>query len=118
MPCGGRPGEGWIVTDENGTTVTDPLDDYEDALIEIEEILGADPEDPEPPGEEWTTGPGGETGAFTRFRMRLWFMLIGFGCLFGPLLFFAWRRPSGYYIICGAIVMLIGIGLLISIGQV
>ena len=111
-------GDSWTVTDENGTTIADDLDDYDDAIIVIEDELGADPEDPDPPGEEWSEGPGGETGAFTRFRMRLWFLLIGFGCLFGPVLFFAWRRPSGYYILCGAIVMLMGIGMLLSIGQV
>ena len=105
----------FMIFNENGTNVanTTSLGDAEDWI----DVYDPDPEDPDP-GGEWSEGPGGETGAFTRFRMRLWFMLIGFGCLFGPVLFFAWRRPSGYYIICGAIVMLIGIGLLLSIGQV
>lgn len=111
----------YFIADLNGTVIMDngdPLlfDDIEDAEDWID-IYDPDPEDPNP-GGEWDQGPGGETGAFTRFRMRLWFLIIGFGCLFGPVLFFAWRKPSGYYIMCGAIVMLIGIGLLMSIAQV
>jgi len=112
----GEPDEEWYAYDPDANETHGPFDDYDD-VIDFIEGEDPDPEDPDP-GGEWSTGPGGETGAFTRFRMRLWFMLIGFGCLFGPILFFAWRRPSGYYILCGSIVMLIGIGLLLSIGQV
>lgn len=116
MPTGDRLGITYVVSDENGTVLVKELDSVGDAEDWIDNY-DPDPEDPDPAGE-WSTGPGGETGAFTRFRMRLWFLAIGFGCLFGPIIFFAWRRPSGYYILCGAIVMLIGIGMLLSIGQV
>ena len=93
----------WIVTDENGTTIDDGLDDYEDALILIDDILGADPEDPNPPGQGWD-----ETGPFSRFRTRLYILLMGFGLLFGPLIYFAMRRPSGYEFVIGLFIMLVG----------
>lgn len=114
------PPSTYIVTFPNGTVIETGITDVEDAQSYIDDELygGPDIEDPSPPGEEWDEGPGGETGAFTRFRMRLWFLIIGLGCFFGPILFFAWRRPSGYYLLCGALVMLIGIGLLLSITQV
>ena len=96
-------GDSWTVTDENGTTVFDGLDSYDDALEEIDNILGADPEDPNPPGEEWD-----ETGPFTRFRTRLYILLMGFGLLFGPLFYFAMRRPSGYEFVIGLFIMLVG----------
>jgi len=100
----------YFITDENGTIVQDDLDSLDDAIDWID-TYDPDPLDPDPPG--WPT-----EGPFIRFKMRLYFLAIGFGCLFGPILFFAWRRPSGYYILCGAILMLMGIGMLISIGQV
>ncbi|MBA7602419.1 hypothetical protein ES703_09508 [subsurface metagenome] len=105
----------YFITDLNGTIVLDngdPLifDDVDDAIDWID-TYDPDPLDPDPPG--WPT-----EGPFIRFKIRLYFLAIGFGCLFGPLLFFAWRRPSGYYILCGAILMLMGIGMLLSIGQV
>jgi hypothetical protein len=100
----------WTVTYENGTIVCQGLGDYEDALLCIENELGADPEDPDPPGEEWP-----ETGPFTRFRTRAYFFILGFACFFGPVWFFAWKRPSGYYILVGALIMLIGVGLLIQV---
>jgi len=106
----GEPTEEWYIHETAVCTVTGPFDDYDD-VIDFIEGEDPDPEDPDPPG--WPT-----EGPFVRFRMRLYFLIIGFGCLFGPLLFFAWKRPSGYYILCGAIVILIGIGMLISIGQV
>jgi len=105
----------FFIADANGTIImgngfilnfTDIQDVYD--WIDTEDPR---PTDPDPPG--WPT-----EGYFIRFRMRLYFLIIGFGCLFGPILFFAWKRPSGYYILCGAILMLMGIGMLISIGQV
>jgi len=106
----GAPLEEWYVHETDVCTVTGPFEDYNSTTDWID-TEKPDPEDPDPPG--WP-----ETGYFTRFSTRLYFLILGFGCLFGPVLFFAWRRPSGYYILCGAIVMLIGIGMLISIGQV
>ncbi len=106
----------YVVADDNGTVLIDDLDSVDDAKDWIDGV-DPDPEDPDPAGV-WSEGPGGETGAFTRFRMRLWFLIIGFGCFFGPILFFSWKRPSGYYLMAGSIVMLIGLGLLMSIAQV
>lgn len=104
----------WIVADENGTVIDDDLDDYEDALIAIEEEIGdPDPEDPDPPGQEWP-----ETGPFTRFKTRGYFFILGFACFFGPVWFFAWRRPSGYYILVGLLIMLMGVGLIIHVGSI
>lgn len=109
------PGEGttWIVTDENGTTIEDGIPDYSDSLIVIEEILGADPEDPDPPGESWD-----ETGPFTRFRMRFYFLIMGLFMLFGPLFTFAYRRPSGYAFVIGLFIMMVGFSFLIHVGSV
>ena len=96
-------GTTWLVSDENGTLIEDDLEDYDDAIIVIEDILGADPEDPNPPGEGWD-----ETGPFTRFRTRLYILMMGFGLLFGPLIYFAMSRPSGYEFVIGLFIMLVG----------
>jgi len=103
----------WIVTDENGTIIDEDLDDYEDAIDIIEDILGADPEDPDPPAEDWA-----ETGPFTRFRTRFYFLIMGLFMLFGPLFTFAYRRPSGYAFVIGLFIMLVGFSFLIHVGSV
>jgi len=97
------PDTTWTVTDENGTTVCSGLENYDDALGCVEEELGADPEDPNPPGGGWA-----ETGPFTRFRTRFYILLMGFGLLFGPMVYFAMRRPSGYEFVIGLFIMLVG----------
>jgi len=103
----------WIITDENGTTIDDDLDDYEETIIVIDEILGADPEDPDPPAEGWA-----EEGPFTRFRTRFYFLIMGLFMLFGPLFTFAYRRPSGYAFVIGLFIMLVGFSFLIHVGSV
>lgn len=103
----------WIVTDENGTTIVTGLDDYDDVIDFIENLLGADPEDPDPPADDWP-----DEGPFTRFKTRGYFFILGFFLVWGPIWFMAWKRPSGYYILAGLLVMLIGIGLLIHVGSI
>ena len=99
--------EGYLVVD-NGTVI-DVFPDYPDAIEGIDDILGADPEDPTPPGQGWD-----ETGPYTRFRTRLYIFLMGFGLLFGPLFYFAMRRPSGYEFVIGLFIMLVGYSFLLA----
>lgn len=107
----------FIPTFPNGTAIPicpGPFDTIEECQACIDTFLGGpDPFEPDPPGQDFP-----QTGGFTRFRMRLYFLAIGLSCLTGPMLFFAWKRPSGYYVACGLIIMLIGLGLIISIGQI
>ena len=103
----------WSIVDENGTTVVIGLDEYDDALIFVDDLLGADPEDPDPPGEEWD-----DTGPFTRFKTRLYFLILGLTLFFGPMFFFAYQRPSGYQFVIGLFIMFVGIAFLISVGSV
>lgn len=96
-------------TDLNGTFVQGPFDTLEEAKACLDAKQPIDPMDPEPPG--WEDTPV----AFSRFRLRLYLLIVGYGCIWGPIWFFCWRRPSGYYICGGALVMLMGLGLLIQI---
>ncbi|MCW4051284.1 MAG: glycoside hydrolase, partial [Candidatus Bathyarchaeota archaeon] len=83
--------DSFLVADINGTVLADGFETLEDAQDWID-LFDTDPEDPDPGGEWGTTGP------FTRFKMRLYFLILGFGCVFGPVLFFSWRRPTAYYL--------------------
>lgn len=108
-----QSGTTWIVTDENGTVVLEDLESYDEALLEIENLLGADPQDPDPPGQDWD-----QTGPFTRFKTRLYIFMFGVAMMWGPVMFFAYRRPSGYNFVVGLFIMLMGLGLLIHAGSV
>jgi len=103
-------GSYYTVTDENGTIVFtgDTLDD----VIYWLEGEDPDPEDPEPSGWE------GTPPEFSRFSIRRYFLFIGYFCVWGPIWFFCWRRPSGYYICGGALIMLMGFGLLLQVPYV
>ncbi|MBA7491422.1 hypothetical protein ES702_01967 [subsurface metagenome] len=103
----------WVVTDENGTIIDEDLEDFDDAIIVIEEELGADPEDPDPPAEDWDT-----TGPFTRFKTRLYLLIIGIFLVLGPPMIFAYRRPTGYAFLIGCFIMLVGLSFLIHVGSV
>lgn len=105
----------WIVVDGNGTVI-DIFDTLDDAIDWIE-LEDTDIEE-EDPGGDWSEGPGGATGPFTRFRIRLYILVLGFGCVFGPVLFFSWKRPTGYYLMAGALIMIAGLGLLMAIGDI
>ncbi len=101
----------YLVTEINGTDVlADGFETVEDAQDWID-YEDPDPDDPEPPG--WDP-----TGPFTRFKTRLYIFLMGFGMLMGPLMVFAYRRPTGYAFVIGLFVMLIGFGFLIHAGTV
>ena len=103
----------WMITYPNGTIIVQDLDDYEDAIDYIEDILGADPQDPDPPGQDWE-----QTGPFTRFKTRLYIFIMGLAMLLGPVMVFAYRRPSGYNFVIGLFIMLIGLSFLIHAGSV
>lgn len=100
----------WFAVDPNGTVInpTNPCDGPDCIEEIIDDLLGEDPQDPDPTG--WDDIP-----YFSRFEMRRYFLIIGWGAFWGPLWFFCYRRPSGYYIGAGFIVMLMGLGLLIQI---
>jgi len=101
------PDSGYYVADKNGTIISGPFDLLEDAEDFIE-TYDPDPQDPNPGGTWQDTGP------FTRFRTRLYILLMGFGLLFGPLIYFAMRRPSGYEFVIGLFIMLVGYSFLIA----
>lgn len=103
----------WVVTDENGTIIEEDLEDFDDAILEIDILLGADPEDPDPPSEEWETG-----GPFTRFKTRLYILLLGIALIFGPPIYFAYSRPSGYEFVIGLFIMLVGLAFMIASGSI
>ena len=106
----------FIVADGDGDVIAEDLDSLEDAEDWID-LYDTNPEEPDP-GGQWSEGPGGATGPFSRFRIRLYILVLGFGCIFGPVLFFSWRRPTGYYLLAGALVMMAGLGLLMAIGDI
>ena len=108
-----QSGTSWLVTDENGTLVFEDLESYDEALLEIENLLGADPQDPDPPGQDWD-----QTGPFTRFKTRLYIFIFGVAMMWGPVMFFAYRRPTGYNFVVGLFIMLMGLGFLIHAGSV
>ena len=106
----------WFIVDPNGTL--SPVVDVDgdgnidegDAESQIE-LLVDDPEDPNP-GGQWDTGP------FSRFKTRFYIFMIGIGLLWGPVMIFAWRRPTGYEFIVGILLMTMGLGFLIHAGTV
>ena len=106
----------YYVVDENGTIIwTDVAPDVgwvEDYIDDYVDPQGGDPLDPAP-GSGWE-----ESGPFTRFRMRLYFMVLGLSCIFGPLWAVSYRRPGPQGMAWCAILMLIGLGLLISIPNI
>ena len=103
----------WWLTFPNGTVIGGPFDTYDEAVDGVEEILDINPKTPAPPSQGWP-----ETGVWTRFRTRFYILIIGFGLIFGPLMVFAYSRPSGYDATIGAFIMLIGFALMIAAGQV
>jgi len=103
-----------IDTIYNVTDLDDDGDiDKDDAELFIEDIV-SHPEDPAP-GITWGDF---ETGPFTRFRMRLYFLFMGISMIFGPMMVFAYRRPSGYEFVIGLFIMFVGFAFLLSVGSV
>lgn len=103
----------WCVSDINGTIISCDFDDYEDAKDFVDDLLGFDPSDPDPPYQDWP-----QEGAFTRFRFRFYFLFIGFIMIFGPLIIFSLNRPDGYTFTIGLFIMLIGFAIWIAAGSV
>ena len=97
----------------NGTVISGPLDSLDDVDDFLEELFGVDPLDPNPATQGWD-----EEGPFTRFSTRLYFLLIGFMMVFGPMIVWAMRRPTAYVFVIGAFIMLIGFALMYAAGQV
>ena len=106
----------WWIVWPNGTVLPGggPFDTEDDALEGLDELLGINPLDPDPPSKDWD-----QTGPFTRFKTRMYIFLIGFFMLVGPFMVFANQgRPSGYNFVVGLFIMVIGLGLLIAAGSV
>ena len=105
----------WVVTHPNGTDAScKTLLTYEEALICIDELSGGPhPQEPDPPGLGYPT-----EGPFTRFRMRAYIFMTGFFCVFGPIWFFAWKKPSMYYLFVGALIIITGLGLMMSVATI
>jgi len=78
-------GEGYVyvVRDENGTVVGE-FDNLDDAYAFIDETLGPDPQDPNPPSQDW-----GSNTYFDRPHMKLYYLIVGLGFLLIPPLFLA-----------------------------
>ncbi len=97
----------------NGTIISGPLDSLDDVDEFLEEFFGLDPDDPDPATQGWDT-----EGPFTRFKTRFYIFFMGVSLLWGPIMFFAWRRPTGYHFIVGILLMTLGLGLMIQAGVV
>lgn len=103
----------YFVVLPNGTVIGGPFDTFDEAEDAVDILLDTNPKDPAPPSQGWEP-----TGPFTRFRTRLYFLLIGMFMVFGPLVSWAMSRPSGYEFTIGAFIMLIGFALMYAAGQV
>lgn len=105
----------WVYDESTNTTIViedvngDGVIDQDDAILTVGD---ADPHPEDPgPGTVWvdqTEGP------FTRFRMRAYVFMMGFFCVFGPIWFFSWKRPSAYYLMVGALIIITGLGLMMG----
>ena len=96
----------FLIVDENGTIVNDDCETLECAedWIDAED---PDPQDPNP-ADEWP-----DEGPFTRFSTRMYIFIVGFFMCWGTIWLFAWKRPDGYYLLVGALFIIMGIGLII-----
>ena len=104
----------YYVMDVNGTIIwTDvapDIDWVEDFIDDYIDPGGGDPLDPTPGTQGFP-----DEGPFTRFKMRLYYLFIGLGCIFGPLWAMAYKKFDvvGY---AGCFIIIVtGVGLLWSI---
>ena len=111
----GDQGDFYIYDPTTNETLSVPDVDGDGDVDEDDAILLAGDTDPHPeapaPGTVWadqTEGP------FTRFRMRAYVFMTGFFCVWGPIWFFSWKRPSAYYLFVGALIIITGLGLMLS----
>ena len=107
----------FYVVDENNTVIETwngenctSLDCIEDWVDDNTGTGTGDPLDPTPGTQGWTT-----EGPFTRFKMRLYILFIGLGCLFTPLWAMAYKKLDAPGYAGCFIVMVMGVGLLWSI---
>ena len=109
----------YFATDENGTVVdtwtqegenfTD-IGDLKDFVDDYVDPQGGDPLDPDPGTQGWDT-----EGPFTRFKTRLYILVIGLGCVFMPLWAMAYKKFDAVGYAGCFIIMVLGVGLLWSI---
>jgi len=102
----GEPDESWYAYDPDTNQTHGPFDDLDD-VIDFIEGEDPDPQDPNP-ADEWP-----DEGPFTRFNTRMYIFIVGFFMVWGTVWFFAWKRPDGYYLLVGALFIIMGIGLII-----
>lgn len=107
----------YYLVDENGTVIPTwngaNLTDVDDIKDWADDNLGTgkgDPLDPDPGTQGWDT-----EGPFTRFKMRLYYLFIGLGCIFVPLWAMAYKKFDVVGYAGCFIIMVMGVGLLWSI---
>lgn len=98
-----------LVQTWNGDNFTD-IDDLKDWTDDYVDPEGGDPLDPDPGTQGWDT-----EGPWTRFKMRLYFLFIGLGCLFTPLWAMAYKKFDAVGYAWCFLIMILGVGLLWSI---
>lgn len=89
----------WIVVDLNGTVIL-IIDDPDDVI----DVFPPDPWD-----------PGDDGGPFSRFKMRLYFLVVGLFLFTGPIIFLATRPEGAIWYLVAPVVMLIGVAIMASI---
>ena len=105
--------QAWFIAFANGTVIGGPFDTFDDAEEAVQIILNIHPADPAPSSQSWD-----EEGLWTRFRTRFYILLVGLVMVFGPLMYWAMSRPSGYEFVIGAFIMFVGFALMYAAGQV
>ncbi len=100
----------YYATDENGTLVNEDPCLTVECIKDLIDEEDPDPHDPDPP--DW------EGHTISRFQLRLWMLVSGLVMLLGPVFYFSYQRPSGHAVVVGFLIMLIGIGFLIQVGQI
>ncbi len=109
----------WTVTDEEDNPVNSTCLDLETTLEEIQacldDIIGVDPQDPNPPGSSY---PDDGVGALTRFNIRFYIWMMGWIGVVVPMFAMAYRNWSIEYYFYFAVIIIAGVGLLWSIGSI
>lgn len=103
----------WWAVWPNGTVLTGGFDSLDDLLVDLDDLLGVNPLDPNPPSQDWDP-----TGPFTRFNVRFYIWMIGVIMVWGPVMYWAYQRPSGYVFAIGCFVIMVGFAFMIAAGSV
>jgi len=95
----------------SGTTSLDQVD----LVLTTEPCNETGP--PIPPDIPTPTGwPDPSTGSyFTRFRFRMYVIILGLFLVFGPVWYMAYSKPPAFQVAIGLVIMLIGLGFLIGV---